>query len=1467
MMVRYLRGLVVALALLTVPMLVFGLGEPLPNSALLTPELPFERGGVGEQQGTQIYNTATGRIESLFGMADGPYRSTPEVAGLEFLAKQTGITGYAPDELALIRSVESQGCRFVTYQAVVGGLPVYPGETVVSFDQQMRVVFLFNGLLPVDHAVSTAMSLSDSRAIQTARSYLKASGKDIVPPSARAVLWAGDDRPRPAWEVNLVAENPRGDWQLLVDGNSGEVFHVRNREKSYNGHGMAFTPDPLTTGNATYGSTGYSDNSDANSTQLQAQRFAVTLRDITFSGSLYRLTGPWVTISELTTPTSAPVTSSDSNGFSFTRDAQGFEDVMCYYHIDTSQRWIQSLGFSNIQHLSIPVDAHGGTDDNSYYTPSANTINYGEGGVDDAEDADVIWHEYGHAIQNSIVPNYGVSHDEGSMGEGFGDYWSGSYSKTISDFANTWVFNWDGHNTFWSGRVLNAGLNYSTSGSAEIHTAGQIWSQACYDTRNRANVGRTVMDKVVLQHHFGLGTTATMLTAAAAILTADNTLYGGIHYPDIYAGFVPRGLLSSSGAISCTSPNGGESWNAGSTQTISWSYYNLTGNVLIEINRSYSGGTWETINNTTALSAGSYSWTVTGPGTTAARIRVSPVSNAAINDVSNANFTIVSSGPSIGVSAPNGGETWLQGDVNSITWSSANLSENVKIELNRAYPGAAWEILTAGTANTGSYSWTVTGPNTTTARVRITGVTQTTVGDTSNTNFTIGTRGITVMAPNGGESWFVTDANNITWSSTNLSENVKIELNRAYPGAAWETLTASTANTGSYAWTVTGPVTAAARVRVSGVTHTAVADTSNANFAVAARSVLLTAPNGGETWFTAEPNAITWTSANLSENVKIELNRTYPSATWETLIASTANTGSYTWTVAGTLTSTARVRISGVTHTAVKDTSNANFAIATHSLSVTSPNGSESWYVGDVNNITWTSQNLPENVKIEMNRAYPGVTWEVIDANAANTGTYSWTVTGPLTAMARVRVSGVTMTSISDTSNANFTIAARSLTVTAPNGGESWAVGSMQSVQWTSANVPGTVNIELNRNYPAGSWESIATGLANSGSYGWTVTGPATTVARLRITSGSYPSVSDLSDGNFTVYTINQPPVIAHDPLYDQGQYPFSITAWVSDDAPGFVTTCFYRLAGAASYTPLPLAATGNANEYAVTVGPLATGLYEYYLLVTDAGALSVTLPVYTFWVSADCGGEQAFDDGTAERANWSENTGYKWAVRFDAPITPYVVCNARIGISAEHPDTLHSRILVELMLADGPSGMPGTLVASRLAGSIGNYVGGLPLTPDNWVTVYFRDGAGQMPVVNGAYYVVVSNPDSAGYEAFLQDTTGSLAGRSVIWNPCTTTWYQETVTDTTTRRGNRMIRSRGFSLVPPTALVVQFWGADMRLDWTDTGAAYYRIYSSSSASGPFGTYEGTATTNYFIDAGAASEGLKYYQVTASTQP
>ena len=108
---------------------------------------------------------------------------------------------------------------------------------------------------------------------------------------------------------------------------------------------------------------------------------------------------------------------------------------------------------------------------------------------------------------------------------------------------------------------------------------------------------------------------------------------------------------------------------------------------------------------------------------------------------------------------------------------------------------------------------------------------------------------------------------------------------------------------------------------------------------------------------------------------------------------------------------------------------------------------------------------------------------------------------------------------IFDISNANFTIT-QSITVISPNdGSENWAIGSSQTITWSSVGVTGNVRIELSRD-GGSTWTKIISSTKNDGSQAWKkVTGPATTQARIRVVSRSAPTVFDSSDVDFNITT------------------------------------------------------------------------------------------------------------------------------------------------------------------------------------------------------------------------------------------------------------------------------------------------------------------------------------------------------------
>lgn len=177
-------------------------------------------------------------------------------------------------------------------------------------------------------------------------------------------------------------------------------------------------------------------------------------------------------------------------------------------------------------------------------------------------------------------------------------------------------------------------------------------------------------------------------------------------------------------------------------QNLDLRLYGTDGSTILYNANTQPAGVAETVPLTTLSAAGTY------------YLRI--LNNSANDVVQLYNLSLTVSdvpAPVIAVTAPNGGETWNIGELQSVTWTSQNIVGSVAIDINRSYPTGNWESITAGSGNTGSFSWTVIGPTTIAARIRIVSVTQPSVGDTSNASFSIAT----LVPPNPPQIVIVSD--------------------------------------------------------------------------------------------------------------------------------------------------------------------------------------------------------------------------------------------------------------------------------------------------------------------------------------------------------------------------------------------------------------------------------------------------------------------------------------------------------------------------------------------------------------------------------------------------------------------------------------------------------------------------------------------------------------------------------------
>jgi hypothetical protein len=232
------------------------------------------------------------------------------------------------------------------------------------------------------------------------------------------------------------------------------------------------------------------DEKDAASAVPDSAYARVPLRHLDGSGYLR---GSWVVVKSAT---GAPAYSAEGV-YDYNRSQDQFEQVMGYFWVDQTQRYLQSLGFGDTlpaiidEPFTVKINQYGG--DNSYQTDKPFRIRLGKGGVDDAEDAEVIVHEYGHAVHTDQVPGYGQSLDAGAIGESFGDY----LAVTVGlDAAREYgwpvaadeacVMDWDA--TSYTSTVphclrrLDRNLTL-TDRRNQVHFDGMIWSRALWDIR------------------------------------------------------------------------------------------------------------------------------------------------------------------------------------------------------------------------------------------------------------------------------------------------------------------------------------------------------------------------------------------------------------------------------------------------------------------------------------------------------------------------------------------------------------------------------------------------------------------------------------------------------------------------------------------------------------------------------------------------------------------------------------------------------------------------------------------------------------------------------------------------------------------------------------------------------------------------------------------------------------------------
>jgi hypothetical protein len=104
---------------------------------------------------------------------------------------------------------------------------------------------------------------------------------------------------------------------------------------------------------------------------------------------------------------------------------------------------------------------------------------------------------------------------------------------------------------------------------------------------------------------------------------------------------------------------------------------------------------------------------------------------------------------------------------------------------------------------------------------------------------------------------------------------------------------------------------------------------------------------------------------------------------------------------------------------------------------------------------------------------------------------------------------------------------APAVSLTSPVGAEQWMIGDSHDILWSASDniAVGTIDLDVSTTGAGGPWSAIAHGLPNSGSYSWTVTGPATQNAVVRVTAFDPSSNNaNAASGAFAINDVNGVP-------------------------------------------------------------------------------------------------------------------------------------------------------------------------------------------------------------------------------------------------------------------------------------------------------------------------------------------------------
>ena len=475
----------------------------------------------------QFYGTP----KQIWGFRSRTISGSPRDIAKEFLKTNSELLGI-PAELEGLRyrkTIRSLGAQHVIFQQIHQRIPLHRAYVTVHIANSGEVYMAKNRAMPLAMLPSKQpVKISMDEAIVRAKQALPSRSRNAKLQQIEMRWFPNEDKLAIAWRVRLARTEPREEWIIYINATTGGVLSKYDNLSKAKGIARVFNPSPVTAlgDHASL----LANNNRPRRPPAQAYE-SVELKRLASTGYL---DGKRVSTGAMAKKDR--IKRADLQ-FNIASHEKGFEEVMVYFHLDTAIGYLESMGYVGrraIFHGPVLVNPRATREDNSWYSPWDKQLSFGTGDIDDAEDAETILHEFGHAIQDAIIPDFGQTAQAAAMGEGFGDYFAASFfaDKKPARY-HTSVMTWDGLLLGLDEglnppclRRLDSKLTYKDfREKGDEHDNGQIWSAVLWDLREA--LGQAQADKLIIESHFQQDAFTNFSRGARAILDADANLNGG----------------------------------------------------------------------------------------------------------------------------------------------------------------------------------------------------------------------------------------------------------------------------------------------------------------------------------------------------------------------------------------------------------------------------------------------------------------------------------------------------------------------------------------------------------------------------------------------------------------------------------------------------------------------------------------------------------------------------------------------------------------------------------------------------------------------------------------------------------------------------------------------------------------------------------------------------------------------------